>query len=83
MNPRVMAVIPNDDYSLLLTFESGEMGRFDVSPYLSLGIFSELRDKTYFQQVRVAGGTVQWPHEQDFCPDTLYELSEKLLADAA
>ena len=29
---------------------------------------------------RVEGGTVVWPHEQDICPDTLYEDSERLVS---
>ncbi len=78
MNPRVVSVIANDDYTLTLTFSSGEVGRFDVSPYLDKGIFQELKELSYFKQVRVAMGTVQWPHNQDFCPDTLYENSERV-----
>jgi len=31
-----------------------------------------LQNFGYFQQARVEMGTVSWPHEQDFCPDTLY-----------
>src|SRR5437868_3050616 len=26
----------------------------------------------YFKHVTIAYGTVQWPHEQDFAPETLY-----------
>ncbi len=84
MNPPVVKVIANDDYTLTLTFANGEVGQFDVLPYLDKGIFQELRDLGYFKQARVPLGTVQWPHEQDFCPDTLYEASRKLaVADAA
>lgn len=82
MNPRVVNVVANDDYTLTLTFTNGEVGQFDVTPYLDKGIFQELRDKSYFKAVRVALGTVQWPHEQDFCPDTLYEASRKVAAAA-
>jgi hypothetical protein len=35
-------------------------------------VFLELKDLRYFQQVRIAFGTVQWPHEQDISPETLY-----------
>jgi len=27
----------------------------------------------YFGRVAVTYGTASWPHEQDICPDTLYE----------
>ncbi len=83
MNPRVITVKANDDFTLTLTFSNGEIGRFDVTPYLDKGIFQELRNLSYFKQASVALGTVQWPHEQDFCPDTLYEASHKLATASA
>ncbi len=69
---KVIAVIANDDFSLDLKFNDGSMRRFDIKPYLEFGIFKELKDKNYFKQVKVAFGTVQWPHEQDISPETLY-----------
>ena len=79
MNPRVRAVKPNPDYTLILTFTSGEVKRFDVEPYLSIGIFQELRDLGTFNSVRPFLGSVQWANGQDFCPDTLYEESVPVL----
>ena len=35
-------------------------------------MFAELKDFSYFKQVKIAFGTVQWPHEQDISPDILY-----------
>ncbi len=78
MNPRVKAVVPRDDYKLEITFTNGEVGVFDCAHLLSFGVFRELQDISYFKQARVENGTVVWPHEQDICPDTLYEDSQKL-----
>lgn len=78
MNPRVTRVVATDDYRLELTFSNGEVGQYDCAHLLDFGIFRELRDLRYFKQARVEGGTVVWPHEQDICPDTLYEGSRKL-----
>ena len=78
MNPRVKAVKAKDNYKLEITFSNGEIGIYDCSPLLNFGVFGELKDKTYFQQVRAAHGTVVWPHEQDICPDTLYLDSVKI-----
>ena len=75
MNPRVLRVQANDDHSLTITFTNGETRRFDVTPYLGLGVFQELRSLSYFKAVRPVLGTIQWPNEQDFCPDSLYEES--------
>lgn len=78
---KVVAVIPQSDYSLLLTFENGEQRIFDARPHLDKGIFVELRDVAYFRQVRVAFNTVQWPNEQDFAPETLYLESKELVSE--
>ncbi len=77
MNPRVSSVAATDDYRLELVFVSGERGSYDCTHLLGFGVFQELKDKDYFKQVKVSGGTVVWPHEQDICPDTLYIDSVK------
>jgi hypothetical protein len=79
MNPRVKGVVARDDYTLEIEFVNGEIGVYDCRPILGFGVFQELRDIDYFRQAQVEGGTVVWPHEQDICPDTLYEDSKKLV----
>ena len=69
---KVVAVRANEDFTLDLQFNDGSLRRFDAKPYLNYGVFTELKDLRYFQQVRIAFGTVQWPHEQDISPETLY-----------
>lgn len=69
---KVLTVKANQDFSLDVEFDDGSLRRFDVKPYLELGVFRELKDPDYFRQVTIAYGTVQWPHEQDISPDTLY-----------
>ncbi len=80
MNPRVKAVVPRDNYKVEITFTNGEVGVFNCAHLLSFGVFQELQDLRYFKQARAEDGTVVWPHEQDICPDTLYEDSEKVVA---
>jgi len=72
MNPRVKNVTARGNYKLLIEFENGEKKIFDMSPYLNFGVFTELRDKSYFKQVKPFMGSIVWPHGQDVCPDTLY-----------
>jgi len=72
MNPRIKKVQANDDFTLLLEFTNNEIKLFNAKPYLTKGIFRELNDISLFKTVRVFDGTVQWIHEQDLCPDTLY-----------
>jgi len=69
---KVVTVKANEDFSIDLKFNDNTVRRFDARPYLDFGVFNELKDIGYFKQVRIAYGTVQWPHEQDFSPDTLY-----------
>jgi hypothetical protein len=76
MSPKVIKVEPLENYQLRLTFSNGEIRCFDVTPYLDKGIFTELKNIEYFQQVKISFGSVQWLHEQDFSRDTLYLLSE-------
>ena len=80
MNPRVVSVIPTDDYHLEITFTNGETGVYDCRPLLDFGVFRELRDAAYFRRVRAENGTVVWPHEQDICPDTVYIDSKKTVS---
>ncbi len=69
---KVIAVTANNDFSLDLEFIDGSVKRFDAKPYLDYEVFRELKDLDYFKQVRIAFGTVQWPHDQDISPETLY-----------
>ena len=80
MKPRVKAVVAKEDYKLEITFTDGVTGIYDCAPLLDWGVFTELRDVRYFNQVRASGGTVVWPHEQDICPDVLYEDSRRIIS---
>ena len=77
MNPRVKTVSTTSDYKLQLIFTNDEHGTYDCINLLNFGVFKELKNKNYFQQVMVVDGTVVWPNEQDICPDTLYLESKK------
>lgn len=75
---KVIDAKANDDLTLDLKFSDGSVRRFDTKPYLDKGIFRELKDLNYFRSIAVAYGTVQWPNQQDFAPETLYLESELL-----
>ena len=66
------------DYKLLLTFDSGEQRRFDMTPFLRHGIFAELVDTKLFNSVHVSFDTIEWSNGADLCPELLYEKSEAL-----
>jgi len=72
LGPRVSEVLPMEDYKLALTFTNGEKRIFDVKPLLSIRAFTSLRNRKVFEAVKVAYGSVLWPNDIDYCPDTLY-----------
>ncbi len=72
MLPRVSRVTANDDHTLTLTFENGEVREYDCRALLDLGVLRSLRDLSAFTRARANGRTVEWPGEIDICPDTLY-----------
>ena len=76
MNPRVRSVRPLPNYKFELEFENSELREFDVMPYWDKGVFRELKDVNYFSRVEAAMGSIEWPHGQDLCPDTLFEDSQ-------
>ena len=63
---------------LRLSYETGEVKVFNVEPYATGSWYGELRDRDYFQSVRVLpGGTgIEWAGGQDIAPHELYELGE-------
>ena len=67
----VKVVKPLENYRIYVELENGKRGIFDLQPYLNQGIFPELRNVQYFNQVSIVFGAVTWPHEQDIAPDTL------------
>ena len=68
----VINVLALDNYKFLLTFENGEKKIFDVSPYLVIGKFSELKDNEIFRSVRVHFDSVEWANKLDLDPELLY-----------
>lgn len=72
MNPRVVNVKPERNFTLRITFNNGEVKCFDVKPYLGIGIFKELQDLSLFNSVKPFLGSIQWANGLDLCPDTLY-----------
>ncbi len=71
----VVDVHPQTDYRLLLTFENGEKRIFDLSSYLDFGVFSELKDLSIFNSVKIAFDSIEWNNGIDIEPEELYEKS--------
>lgn len=76
MTPRIKAVQHLGDYRLALTFSDGKRAELDFKERVvgRGGVFLPLEDVDIFKQVVVdaEAGTIVFPGEVDFCPDTLY-----------
>jgi len=69
----VTTVKPLSDYRIYVEIQDGRKGVFDLKPYLNHGVFRELQDMRYFNQVGILFGAVTWPNEQDIAPETLLD----------
>ena len=75
LGPRVRKVTPMHGYKLRIEFSNAEERLFDAEPLLAYPAFQPLRDEAFFRLVRAEYGTICWPGDIDYCPDTLYMQS--------
>lgn len=83
---RIVGVIPNDDFTLTITFDNGERRLYDMGPFLKpQTIFEPFMKLENFRRVYVddthsiawdIDPTVDsdkvWENKVDLCPDTCY-----------
>lgn len=72
----VTDVSPLENYQLLLKFENQEERIFDVTPYLELGKFAELKEGRLFKTVHLAFDSIEWANKLDLDPEFLYVKSQ-------
>lgn len=84
LQPKLLKVEPMENMRLHLFYETGEEKVFDVSAYAEGPWFGELRDRAYFQSVRILpdGTGIEWAGGQDVAPHELYEQG-KAVSSAA
>ena len=82
----ITGVIPNDDFTLTLTFDNGEKRVFNVTPLLKPGtVFETFTDLDNFRRVYIDNehciawdidpdidSNIVWNNKVDLCPDTCY-----------
>ena len=71
----VVSVEARENYCVFLRFEDGAAGIVDVAELVEFsGVFAPLRDRVYFEQVRIEPdlGTIVWPNGADLDPVVLY-----------
>ena len=75
MSPKAIDVKALENYKLEIIFDNNEKRIFDVEPYLKNPLFQELKDKSKFEKVKIAGLSIEWENGADICPDELYNNS--------
>lgn len=83
---RIVGVIPNNDFTLTISFDNGEKRLYDVRPLLQKGtVFEPLADIENFRRVYVddthciawdidpnIDSNKVWSNKVDLCPDGCY-----------
>lgn len=69
----VTDVEPHTDYTMTVTFLSGEKKRYNMRPHLDYPAYASLKDLDLFLQAHAKFHTVVWNDDIDIAPETLYE----------
>lgn len=76
--PDLVSVKPCGNSCLLLEFETNEVRKLDVRPFIERGgTYRLLDDEAYFEQVRIIDGgmALGWPDGQEVYPEALFDMS--------
>jgi hypothetical protein len=67
------------EFKATIGIDSAEVmnGELDMTPYLDFGVFTRLKNKDNFVQVRVAFDTIEWPCGVDLDPEFVYQKTER------
>lgn len=75
----VIEAKPLKDYKVKVKFKNGDVGIFDVFPYLEIGpAYQKLKELTYFNGVKVLYGVISWYDEVDFSPQIVFEEAKRI-----
>ena len=69
----VTAVEPKENYTLLVTFDTGEKKLFDFTHLLDRPMYKPLKNKSFFDTVKIENGVTVWNDKIDIAPEYLYE----------
>lgn len=83
---KIVGVIPNDDFTLTISFDNGEKRILDMAPMLTKGtVFETFADIKNFRRVYIdenhsiawdinpdIDSNIVWNNKVDLCPDSCY-----------
>lgn len=68
---RISEIIPKEDYILYIKTDDGQIGLFDIKPYLESEAFAPLKDRSEFERVHNGGYYIEWECGADLSADTI------------
>ena len=71
---KIKSVTPQKNYKLLVMFDNNAEKICDISQFLEIGCFKELKDEYLFNQVKNTEYSIEWPNELDLSSDTLLSI---------
>lgn len=83
MFPKIVQVVPTEEYTVYVYFEDGKIVCYDVKPLLEKEVFAALKETAFFMNAcTIMNDTLAWDMSGnrdnskciDIDPDTLYEL---------
>lgn len=80
---RIAEIIPKEDYVLQITAEDGQIGLFDVQPYLESEVFAPLKEKKEFDRVYNGKYFIEWACGADLSADTIEARWKRVLPQHA
>ena len=75
---RITKVVPRNDFTLVLSFDNGEIRLYDAGPLLQAGtVFAPFREWNNFRRVYLdedhsVDSNEVWNNKVDLCPDSCY-----------
>jgi hypothetical protein len=72
----ITQALPLENNMLSVRFNNGEIFNIDIKPFIKSGVSSALRERSFFDSVKVEDGYITWPNGYDFCPEFLYDYAK-------
>ena len=67
----IAEVIPKENHLLYIKADDGQVGLFDVTPYLESEAFAPLNDRSEFERIHNGRYFIEWECGADLSADTI------------
>jgi len=68
----IAEVVPQENHVLRVMSEEGEVGLFDITPYLESDVFSPLKNSAEFEKIYNGRYFIAWECGADLSADTIH-----------